>query len=71
MNCVFNVPEQCKVDIAIYDISGRCVIEREISVDEGEGAEVVIDIGGLSDGIYTMSASDGEELSSHRFAIVR
>jgi len=71
VNCVFNVSRQCKVDIAIYDISGRCVIEREIGVDEGEGAEVVIDIDGLSDGVYTMSASDGDNSSSYRFAIVR
>ncbi|RLC38535.1 MAG: hypothetical protein DRH51_08185, partial [Candidatus Coatesbacteria bacterium] len=59
------------VNIAIYDISGRCVMERIVEVEGGGEAELYFEVSGLSSGIYTLNASDGDNSTSERFLIVK
>ncbi|RLC42784.1 MAG: hypothetical protein DRH44_05980 [Candidatus Coatesbacteria bacterium] len=71
VNCILRVPKPCEVNIAIYDISGRRVMERVTEVEGCGEAELYIEVSGLSSGIYTLNASDGDNSTSERFVIVK
>jgi len=60
LTCLFAVPGAGVVELALYDLSGRLVIERRIEATEPSEMEVSLDISGLASGVYTLRASMGD-----------
>ncbi len=59
LTCLFAVPDAGAVELALYDLSGRLVIERRIEVTEPSEIKVLFDVSGLASGVYTLRASSG------------
>ncbi|RLC41440.1 MAG: hypothetical protein DRH44_07415 [Candidatus Coatesbacteria bacterium] len=65
------VPEAGNIEMAIYDISGRRVAEKEITVESSGEVEVELDVAGLVSGIYTLNASFGTSYTSKRVVLAK
>jgi len=59
LTCLLALPSAGAVELALYDLSGRLVIERLIEVTEPSEMEVLLDVSGLASGVYTLRASSG------------
>ena len=71
VNCVLDVSQPCEVNIAIYDISGRCVMERELEIDCQGEVEIELDTGKLSCGVYEVKVLSNAGGDKSRFVVVR
>jgi len=59
LTCLLALPSAGAVELALYDLSGRLVVERRIEVTEPSEMEVFLDVSGLASGVYTIKASLG------------
>jgi hypothetical protein len=59
MTCLLSVPNAGTVKLALYDLSGRAVLEKQINVSEPNEMSAVLDVSGLASGVYTLQASFG------------
>ncbi len=59
LTCLLALPSAGAVELALYDISGRLVIERRIEATEPSEMEAILDVSGLASGVYTLRASMG------------
>ncbi len=59
LTCLLALPSAGAVELTLYDLSGRLVIERLMEVTEPSETEAVLDVSGLASGVYTLRASMG------------
>ncbi|RLC44328.1 MAG: hypothetical protein DRH44_02740, partial [Candidatus Coatesbacteria bacterium] len=71
VNCILSVPHSCEIEIAIYDISGRRLLSKEVHIENKGESEVSFGIDNLADGVYSLIMSNGATNLSRRFVIAR
>jgi len=71
LTCLLALPEAGAVELALYDISGRLVLERQFEATEPAEMEAMIDVSGLASGVYTLRANQGDVQVSARAVVVR
>ena len=71
LNCVMAVPEAGNIEMAIYDISGRRVAEKEITVESSGEVEVELDVKNISSGVYSVVVRYNGVSSNVRVVIER
>ncbi len=64
LTCLLAMPEVGIVDLTLYDLSGRLVLNQPLEATEPSELEAMFDVSALASGIYTLRASyDGAEVS--------
>jgi hypothetical protein len=71
MTCLLSVPDAGTVELALYDLSGRMVLEERQEVSEPTEIEAVLDVSCLASGVYTLQASFGGVEASARCVVAR
>jgi len=71
MTCLLSVPDAGLVELALYDLSGRMVWEKQINVSEPNEMSAVLDVSCLASGVYTLQASFGSVEASARCVVAR
>ncbi|RLC39475.1 MAG: hypothetical protein DRH49_08015, partial [Candidatus Coatesbacteria bacterium] len=71
VNCILSVPHSCEIEIAIYDISGRRLLSKEVHIENKGESEVSFGIDNLADGVYSLIMSNGATNLSRIFVIAR
>jgi len=63
--CLLALNNAGAVGLAVYDLSGRLILDARLELSEPGETEVVLDVSGLAGGVYTVRAScGGEEVSA-------
>ena len=71
LTCLLALPEAGAVELALYDISGRLVLERQFEATEPTEMEAVIDVSGLASGVYTLRANQGGAIITARAVVAK
>ena len=71
LTCLLAMPEAGPVELMLYDLSGRLVLEKRLEVTEPTELEAILDVSELASGIYTLRASSGGAQVSSRAVIAR
>jgi len=71
LTCLLAMPEAGLVEIALYDLSGRLVLEKRLEATEPTELGAVFDVSGLASGVYTLRASYDAAEASARAVVVR
>jgi len=71
MTCLLSVPDAGLVELELYDLSGRMLLEKQINVREPNEISAVLDVSGLASGVYTLQATCGGVEASARCVVVR
>ncbi len=71
LTCLLALPEAGPVELTLYDISGRLVLERRFEATEPTEMEAVIDVSNLASGVYTLRANQGGLEASARAVVLR
>ncbi|RLC42335.1 MAG: hypothetical protein DRH51_01025 [Candidatus Coatesbacteria bacterium] len=71
VNCILSVPHSCEIEIAIYDISGRRLLSKEVHIENKGKSEVSFGVDNLADGVYSLIMSNGATNLSRIFVIAR
>ena len=71
LTCLLALPSAGVVEITLYDLSGRLVLEKRLEATEPTELEAILDVSGLASGVYTLRASSGGAEVSARAVLVR
>jgi len=71
MTCLFSLPEAGVVEIELYDLTGRMVLEEQVEVGEPMELPVQLEVSSLASGVYTLWATCGGAQASARCVVVR
>jgi len=71
LNCTLSVPGEQNIEIQLYDLSGRKVMEKIVKADNMDKFTVELDVSNLSSGVYTLKANAGDMSDSKRVLVVR
>jgi hypothetical protein len=71
MTCLLSVPDAGTVELALYDLSGRMLLEKQINVSEPNEMSAVLDVSSLASGVYTLQATCGGVEASARAVVAR
>jgi len=71
MTCLLSVPNAGTVEIQLYDLSGRMVLEKQIKVSEPSEMSAVLDVSSLASGVYTLQATCGGVEASARCVVAK
>jgi len=71
MTCLLSVPNAGTVELELYDLSGRMVLEKQINAIEPNEISVVLDVCTLASGVYTLQATCGGVEASARCVVAR
>jgi hypothetical protein len=66
-NVRFNVPSDASVELSVYDLSGRIVIEKSGEYAAGSN---IIHLNGLSTGVYVCRMTSGGFGATRRFVVI-
>jgi hypothetical protein len=68
VSCRLTLPQASPVTLNLYDVSGRMVLSKQVTLSEGE-QEAALDVTGLSKGVYTVQANCGGENATKRIVV--
>ncbi len=71
LTCLLALPQAGTVELALYDLSGRLVLNQQLEVSEPTELEAILDVSGLASGVYTLQASGFGTTTEGRAVIAR
>jgi hypothetical protein len=71
VTCLLSVPNAGSIDLKLYDLSGRIVLEKQIIVSEPNEMSAVLDVSSLASGVYTLQATCGGSGASAKCVVAR
>jgi hypothetical protein len=71
VTCLLSVPTAGSVDLKLYDLSGRIVLEKQVNVSEPNEIPAVLDVSSLASGVYTLQATCGGSGASARCVVAK
>jgi len=69
LNVVFSLPEVSPLNVEIFDITGRLVMEKKVENITTVGYEMTLETSNLASGVYTLRASTPYSTASTRFVV--
>ena len=70
VNVQFNEPSAKKVEVKIYDVTGRVVLNEAVRVHQGNN-KITLDVSSLSNGFYTMDIVKDGSVSTQKLIITK
>ncbi len=71
LTCLLALPQAGTVELALYDLSGRLVLNQHLEVSEPTELEAILDVSMLASGVYTLQASGFGTTTEGRAVIAR
>jgi len=71
LTCLLALPSAGVVELTLYDLSGRLVLEKRLEATEPTELEAGLDVSGLASGVYTLQASGFGTTTEGRAIIAR
>jgi len=71
LKCLLALPKAGPVELSLYDLSGRLVLNQQLEATEPTELEAILDISGLASGVYTLQASGFGTTAEGRAVIAR
>jgi hypothetical protein len=71
VNLELALPNNSNVEIEIYDLSGRLVMQKNLGELSAGEQRIELITGGLQSGVYTIIAQNSSEKSSARLVVTR
>jgi len=71
VTCLLSIPEGGIVELSLYDLSGRMVIEESYELSEPTELSAQLDVSSLASGVYTLQATCGDIQVSKRAVVVQ
>jgi len=59
LNVLFSTARDCRLSLALYDLSGKVCLSRDLNVSKGTGTVRIDDLDALPAGIYLLKLMDG------------
>lgn len=56
INCILSVPQAGTINISIYDISGRKLIEKKVNIESPNDINIPLNVSEFSSGVYNLTA---------------
>jgi hypothetical protein len=70
-NIRFHAPKSAVVNLRVIDFSGKVVLQQQSMASEGSNTVAINNLERLQTGTYVIQLSNGEELTSVKFSVVR